>query len=298
MPSQPNKTPVTVDAAALQAWPLPLPSADGDKEERGRVLLIAGSREMPGAAILAANAALRAGVGKLTLFTVASVAQGIALAVPEARVVSLPDDPAQWLNPDVLQSLQEASKRANAVLVGPGMQDEPAVIRLTEALLPCWMDVPVVLDAAAMNLLLHRHEPFRQAVLLTPHAGEMAHLTGMAKEVVRQDAQGAARSAAQRWGAVVALKGACTVIVTPEGLAWRHDGGNVGLAVSGSGDTLAGLIAGLAARGASLPQAAAWGVALHARAGEQLARRWGLLGYLAREIADEVPGLIDELMPG
>ena len=96
---------------------------------------------------------------------------------------------------------------------------------------------------------------------------------------------------------MVALKGATTHIAAPDGRLWRHDGGNVGLASSGSGDTLSGIIAGLAARGAPLEQACAWGVALHARAGERLAQRIGPLGYLAREIAGEVPALLHELRP-
>jgi NAD(P)H-hydrate repair Nnr-like enzyme with NAD(P)H-hydrate dehydratase domain len=91
---------------------------------------------------------------------------------------------------------------------------------------------------------------------------------------------------------VVALKGATTVLATPDGKLWQHQGGNAGLAISGSGDTLAGIIVGLLARGASLEQAAAWGVVLHAAAGEQLALRCGPLGYLARELAAEVPALL------
>jgi NAD(P)H-hydrate repair Nnr-like enzyme with NAD(P)H-hydrate dehydratase domain len=123
----------------------------------------------------------------------------------------------------------------------------------------------------------------------------MAHLTGRDKAAIESDPREAATEAARRWNAVVALKGATTWIARPDGELWRHDGGNVGLAVSGSGDTLAGIIVGLAARGAPLEQAAAWGVALHARAGERLAQRVGTIGYLARELADEVPALMRAL---
>ncbi|RYY77678.1 MAG: NAD(P)H-hydrate dehydratase, partial [Comamonadaceae bacterium] len=119
-----------------------------------------------------------------------------------------------------------------------------------------------------------------------PHAGEMAHLTGDDKEAILDDPLAAARRAAQRWNAVVAVKGPTTVVATPGGTAWQHSGGNCGLATSGSGDTLAGAIAGLCARGASLEQACGWGVVLHAQAGDRLARRLGPVGYLAREIPD------------
>ena len=118
-------------------------------------------------------------------------------------------------------------------------------------------------------------------LILTPHAGEMAHLCGRSKQTVSADPQGTALEAARRWNAVVALKGATTVIATPDGRLWTHCGGEAGLATSGSGDTLAGIIGGLAARGATPEQACAWGVVLHAGAGARLASR-GPLGFLAR----------------
>jgi ADP-dependent NAD(P)H-hydrate dehydratase len=288
-------TPIALDAQTLRDWPLPIPADDDDKEARGRVLVIAGCREMPGGAILACNAALRAGVGKLTLVTAESVAVGIALAVPEARVVAMPDDVAQWLDSPLLDEIRRIACRADGVLIGPGMSDDDATAAFTDALLAHCAHARVVLDAGAMGVVTRRPMPLPQPVLLTPHAGEMAHLTGAPKAALRQapaQAAQAASDAAKRWGAVVALKGACTLIATPQGQLWRHEGGNVGLAVSGSGDTLSGLMAGLLARGASLEQAAAWSVVLHASAGEQLARRWGLLGYLAREIPGEVPRLM------
>jgi len=117
----------------------------------------------------------------------------------------------------------------------------------------------------------------------------------MTKEEVCNDPERTARAAAERWNAVVALKGATTFIASPQGRAWRHDGGCVGLATSGSGDTLAGIVTGLAARGAPLEQAAVWGVALHARAGDALTARLGPLGYLASEMPGEIPRLMHQL---
>jgi hydroxyethylthiazole kinase-like uncharacterized protein yjeF len=297
--------------ALLRAWPLPMPSSDGDKEERGRVLVIAGSREMPGAVILAATAALRAGAGKLTIATGGSVAQLVALAVPESRVIELPETAAGGIAPAAADVLGALAGRFDAVVIGPGMQDEPATCAFVLALLPKLKDAKVVLDACAMNVVrrqlqavdAHNHaqqkyvSSFSSPVLLTPHAGEMAHLTSADKKTVLANPCDMARNAARRWNAVVALKGATTFIAAPDGQVWRHDGGNVGLATSGSGDTLCGIIAGLAARGATLEQAGAWGVALHARAGEVLARRFGPLGYLARDIAPEVPALMHALGP-
>lgn len=286
-----------LDDAALRAWPLPMPDEDGDKEQRGRVLVVAGSPQMPGAVVLAAVAALRAGAGKLTIATAASVAAGVALAVPEARVLPLPETAEGGLAAEGVQALQPLLAGACALLFGPGLQDEPAAIHFASRLLPQCADLPVVLDAYGMSVVreLPPGWPLAAQLALTPHAGEMASLTGADKDAVQQQPDRMAREAARRWQAVVALKGRQTHIAAPDGRLWRHEGGNVGLATSGSGDTLAGLIAGLAARGAPLPQACAWGVALHARGGERLTRRLGPLGLLARELAGEVPDLLREL---
>jgi hydroxyethylthiazole kinase-like uncharacterized protein yjeF len=286
---------VEVDDACLRSWPLPQPAADGDKEERGRVLVIAGSREMPGALILAANAALNAGAGKLTVATAASVAKLVATELPEARVIELAETDAGGINRSAVERVRELLSHVDAVLIGPGMQDEPAISDFCAQLLGHLSPCVLVLDAAAMGVVLDsapKVEKFSGATIMTPHAGELAHLTGGDKDEISAQPAQAAASAARRWSAVVALKGATTFIAASDGSLWRHARGNVGLAISGSGDVLAGVIAGLASRGASAEQAAVWGVALHARAGEQLAARSGPLGYLARDLSAEVPALM------
>lgn len=311
-----------LNVEALRNWPLPLPDSDGDKEQRGHILVIGGSRQMPGAVILAASAALRAGAGKLVIATGASVAQLVALAIPESRVIGLPETSEGGITVASARALEELAEKIDAVLIGPGMQDEPAICEFVEALLPRLSETKVVLDACAMGVVRNPKQAFGPSrhsmpeptgvpdvaarpfigrydtqVLLTPHAGEMAHLSGASKEEIEANRPAMAQIAARRWNAVVALKGPTTIIASPDGRRWSHEGGNIGLAISGSGDTLGGIIAGLAARGASLEQAAAWGVALHARAGERLAQRIGPLGYLARELAAEVPMLMHELRP-
>jgi hydroxyethylthiazole kinase-like uncharacterized protein yjeF len=294
-----------VDTALLRSWPVPMPAVEGDKEIRGHVLVLGGSCEMPGAVILAATACLRAGAGKLTIATGQSVAQLVALAMPEARVIGLLEHASAGFSMDALACLDPLAERVDTLLVGPGMRDEPATAALVHVLLPRFEAAgsSIVLDACAMGTLLHppAHWPagrawrFERPVILTPHAGEMAHLTGIAKDEINAAPDPRALEAAQAWNAVLALKGARTVIATPDGTLYQHEGGNVGLAISGSGDVLAGIIAGLAARGAPLDQAACWGVALHARAGERLAERMGTLGYLAREISQEIPALLEQI---
>ena len=306
-----NQTPAVhdVDAAMLRAWPLPQPGAGGDKELRGHILIVGGSREMPGAIILAATAALRAGAGKLTIATGASVAPLVALAMPEARVIGLTEHDTDGFSLDALASLDPLADRVNAVLVGPGMRDAASTARLVHALLPRLAEagVGLVLDACAMDVLLYpphdwpegKPMRFERPVIMTPHCGEMAHLTGIDKDCIVGLPDTPALAAARDWNAVIALKGARTVIAAPDGTLWQHEGaGNIGLASSGSGDVLAGIIAGLLARGATETQAVCWGVALHARAGDRLAERLGTLGYLAREISMEVPALLEEIGRG
>jgi ADP-dependent NAD(P)H-hydrate dehydratase len=286
---------IHLDAAALRGWPLPMPDEQGDKEVRGHVLVLGGSREMPGAVILAATAALRAGAGKLTVATGDSVAKLVAMAMPEARVLGLRENDSGGFAVDAIDKLDPVADKVDAVLVGPGMQDEAATARLVGILLErlAGSKASVVLDANAMGIVRQDDFRFAQQVILTPHAGEMAHLTGASKDAILTDPDRHASEAAKRWNAVLALKGARTLICSADGQRWQHEGGNVGLASSGSGDTLAGIIAGLCARGANLPQAVCWGVALHAGAGEVLAARMGLLGYLAREIPAEIPALLE-----
>ncbi|MGX9714629.1 NAD(P)H-hydrate dehydratase [Janthinobacterium lividum] len=285
-----------ITPSLLRSWPLPMPQPDGDKEVRGHLLIVAGSAEMPGAILLAATAALRAGAGKLTLATGASVAAQVAIAMPEARVIGLDETALGGFRHEAQHQLAPLAGKVDAVLVGPGMCDTAASCELMRHLLPLFAGSRLILDACAMQVVRKpAHFRFAHPVLLTPHAGELAQLMGLSKDAVLADPHACAVDAARRWNAIVALKGALTVIAMPDGTSWTHAGGNIGLAISGSGDTLAGIITGLAARGAPLEQACAWGIALHALAGEQLALRFGSLGYLAREIPAEIPALLRHL---
>jgi ADP-dependent NAD(P)H-hydrate dehydratase len=283
-----------LDASLLRGWPLPEVPDDADKEVRGRVLVVAGSREIPGAALLAATAALRAGAGKLVIATARSVAAQLAFAVPEARVIALPETAQGAFSTEGLPLLEQCAQGADAALVGPGLMDEDGTAEFVAGLLPMLRHAPLVLDALAMNVVRGRGR-LDQPVLLTPHAGEMAHLRGQGKEDIMKDPREAAVAASREWHSVIAMKGATTYITGPGGGRWSHDGGSAGLATSGSGDVLAGLVAGLAAQQAPLEQACAWGVVLHALAGARLGRRLGPLGYLARELPGEVPALLKKL---
>lgn len=293
--------PVNLTADLLRATPLPRHEDGDDKEGRGRVLVIGGSVEVPGAALLAAVGALRAGAGKLQIATCRSVAPAMGLAVPEALVVGLPETAEGGIAPEAAESLVPRAERCGAVLLGPGMTDQPAVDALAAALIAGTRRPALVLDAAALIGLRVQADALRAheaRVVLTPHAGEMAGLLGISRDEVVADQAGTARRAAAMLHAVVALKGGCTIIATPDGRAWSYGGGGIGLATSGSGDTLAGIVAGLLARGAVPETALLWAVFLHGEAGKRLARTRGRVGFLARELLAEVPAIMASLEPG
>jgi ADP-dependent NAD(P)H-hydrate dehydratase len=300
-PTGPFAKPIEVTPRLLRGWPLPDHDEDGDKEERGRVLIVGGAPEMPGAAILAATAALRAGAGKLQIATCRSIAAGVACSVPEALVKGVEESENGAFAASSADAIAEMANRVDAVLIGPGMVDEESVAELLTRLIPL-LDKPiVVLDAAALGVLSANPQALYRLngkAVITPHAGEMASILNVDKETVQKEARAKAQEAAERFGAVVALKGSDTFIAGLDGLCYCNRSGNIGLATSGSGDTLAGIIAGLAARGAEPIQAVVWGVTLHAAAGDRLARKMGKLGFLARELLAEIPPLMSELTYG
>ncbi len=289
---------IVITPKALNRLPVPQPGDDDDKDERGRVLVIGGSSEMPGAVILSAIAALRAGAGKMQIATTRSIAPHVGASVPEARVFALAETKSGAISSGAIGELAARAERVHAVVIGPGMIDDAAITRLVTGLLPRIEGATVVLDAGALGCLamdaklLHS---LHGKVIITPHAGEMAMICGLEKKAIAEDALEIAVRTARSLRAVVALKGRETFITAPGSDVYCNRAGNVGLATSGSGDTLSGIIAGLAARGASPLAAAVWGVHLHAKAGDALARRIGRLGFLARELLDEIPTLMRQL---
>ena len=282
-----NGTPL--DQVALQSHPLP-PVIDGDKETKGKILIIAGSGEVPGAALLSATAAMRAGAGKLRIATVESVAAQLGMAMPEAMVIGLPEDDHGGFAAASLKRIGEDAAEADAVVAGPGMSAGTVCRQIADALLRT--DAHLALDAA----LLHSLEPpARERAtkpILLPHAGELASLLDCDEALIEREPIACGLRAAKRYRAVVLVKGVVSHVVTPGGEAWTYEGGAPGLGVSGSGDVLAGIVGGLLARGAEPLNALLWSVWLHGEAGAQLAKKVGRIGFLAREIADEVPRLL------
>lgn len=270
-----------LDANLLKSFPLPPLDEDGDKEDRGRVLIVGGSREIPGAAILAGVAAMRVGAGKLQIATDRSVAVAIAIAVPEARVTAA--------SPVALV------KDAHAAVIGCGMDPDPKLDRLLGKILGCGAETSLVLDATVLGCLpdfADEVRAWRGGVTLLPHPGEMARLLECDAAAVEEDPASAVLRAAERYNAVALVKGHYSHIATPDGRLFDFEGGGIGLATSGSGDVLAGIAGGLAARGADPLTATLWAVWLHGEAGRSLAKRSGPVGFLAREIPELVLPLL------
>ena len=285
----------TLDRDCLKRFVLPTHDDDNDKDDRGRVLVIGGSRAVPGAALLAGTAALRAGAGKLQIATVESVAVALAVAMPEALVAGHPEADDGGFADGAIPELCGRCGGIDAAIIGPGMRENAGVATLLREVLAMHTPMPLVVDAAALAASPAVDAEFRAwrgGAVMLPHVGEMASLLEIDRAEVEADREGAARRVAERYEAVALMKGPRSVIVAPGGETFHYSGGGVGLGTSGSGDALAGIVGGLLARGLDPLGACLWGVWLHGEAGQRLAQRVGPIGFLAREIPDLVPGLL------
>lgn len=280
---------MTLDQAALDAHPLP-PIRDDDKESKGRILVIAGSREVPGAALLTATAAMRAGAGKLRIATAESAAVRLGLQMPEAMVIGLPEDAGGDLAGSSVEMITTQVADVDAVVAGPGVQHSDACGAIAEKLMTS--ETALALDVAFLKALRPPEQPRKIAPVLLPDADELASLLDCDKDEIERDALGCGLRAAASYQSVVLVKGPPSHVVSPEGEVWTHELGVPGLGVSGSGDVLAGIVGGLLARGAEPLSALLWAVWLHGQAGAALTKKVGPIGFLARQIAGEIPALL------
>lgn len=273
----------SVSAGVLRRWGLPDPGES--KKERGRVIVVGGSRRTPGAVVLAGEAALRVGAGRLGLVVPASVDGLIGTVIPEAAVLALPDD----VDEPLPERVRAEVGPADAVLFGPGFDDADetlaTLIRIAAATSTC-----LVLDAFGVGVLPRiDRSTLPERVVVNANTEEAALLLGRELGADRLDDL---HEIARRWDVVVNCYGD---VVTPSGDVWTFSAGGPGLGTSGSGDVLAGAIAGFAARGVSPAQAAVWGAWTHAVAGDRLTRRVGL-GFLARDIPSELTSVLRDVL--
>jgi hydroxyethylthiazole kinase-like uncharacterized protein yjeF len=281
---------------ALARQLLPARPLDGHKGTFGTLLICAGSKDYWGAPLLAARGALRAGAGIVALAAPRALSVAIASSLPE---VTMPDvwggSSGHW-DADVAQSVLERTRsmRTRAVLIGPGMADAQSFLR---AYLGGAAALPLVLDADALNALpglcsdWWRLLPSR--CVLTPHPGEMQRLCATSTPPIAKmtcdERIALAVTSAAAWRAVVLLKGAFTVIAAPDGAVRVLPFASAALAVGGSGDVLAGVIAALCCQGLAPFDAAVAGAFLHGTAGLQIEAKQGAAGVLAHELAEQIP---------
>lgn len=289
----PEPTPVTTHL--LREWSLPAPGSD--KEERGVVLVVGGSRSTPGAVILAGESALRVGGGKLQVATAENVAGHVSLALPEALVRGFPETDAGDLGASACDDVFAMADGASTVLLGPGLLDPDDAADLLEGIVPR-LSGTVVIDALGSAFVTQHPDGLAHLdgrCVLTLNPAEVSKTLQVDPEDVTGDLWTAAVELAQRTGSVVLCGGTEKMIAAPDGSGYVVNEGGPGLGGSGSGDVQAGLVAGLLARGAEPVQAAVWGAYLHGRAGDRLAGEVGAVGFLARELPAVVPRLLTEI---
>ena len=278
---------------------LPRRSERAHKGDFGRLLVVAGSIDYPGAPVLAGLGAMRAGAGLVRVAAAESVAARMSGAVPELTWLALDEEALGLIAPGGWRRVTAEAAIHDAVVIGPGLGRQPATLRRARQLIAA-IGVPAVVDADGLNALAavaRWWQGQRSPLVLTPHAGEFARLTGDAAPAADDDEAraAAAAEAALRWDQVVVLKGARTVVADPGGEVLRSDVSTPALATAGSGDVLSGVIGAYLAAGASPFDAAACGVAVHGAAGLLASQRIGTAGVVARDLAALLPEAIAQL---
>lgn len=279
---------------------LPYRPADANKGTFGKLMVVSGSINYVGAAYLACMAALRVGTGLVTLATPKKLQKMLATKLVETTYIPLPQSEPGIIGADAADILKEQIKGYDALLVGCGIgQHDSTKAFIQSLLLSSDIEIPVIVDADGLNILAqipNWWEKLNGEVALTPHPGEMARLTRLDIEDIQYDRLDIAREYAEQWNVAVALKGAHTVVAAPDGEMKISAMINSGLASAGTGDVLAGCIAGLTAQGLDVFSAAACGVYLHADAGEAVADELGETGMIASDLLDALPYVMDDLM--
>jgi len=283
------------------AWAFPLRRREAHKGDFGHVLVVAGSVGKTGAAVLAAGGALRAGAGLVTVATPEPCLPVVAAARPEAMTEPLPATAGGGLDEASLPRLLDLAGQRDAVVLGPGIGQDPGTRALVRAFVRA-CPVPLVVDADGLNALaaargeeaalgaLRRHAP----TVLTPHPGETARLVGRPTAEIQRDRPAAAAALARETQTIVVLKGERTLVAEPSGRAAVAGTGNPGMATGGTGDVLAGVVGSLLARHGALLSATA-AVVVHGRAGDLAARQRGEEGLTAGDVVEALPAAIESI---
>ncbi|WP_419508883.1 NAD(P)H-hydrate dehydratase [Candidatus Allofournierella excrementavium] len=272
---------------------LPRRRQDSHKGSYGKVMCLAGSARFRGAAALAAEGALRAGAGLVTLASVEPVIAAVAARCPECVFLPCRQSAGGGVSAQSGKAVLEKVRGMEVLLFGPGLGDTDDTAALLEQLGPS-AGCALVLDADGLNAAAKMDALPRSPglpLILTPHPGEMARLCGLTTAEVNAGREGIAAGYARAEDCVVVLKGHRTIVAGPDGEVFVNPTGNPGLSRGGSGDILAGMIAGLAAQGLSPLDAAVCGVWLHGAAADQCAKRLGQYGMLPHDLFADLGAL-------
>ncbi len=260
---------------------LPERRFDMNKGDAGKVLLVAGSKAMAGAAVLAAKAAYKSGAGLVKVAAVWEVVQVIQYAVPEATCLILSDDAN-----NNIRLISEEAKTFDSVVVGPGLGKAEETAKLVEHIIKT-IPKPKLIDADAINLVSKNTAILKEAanVVMTPHPGEMGRLIGESAAYVNENRLSIAKSFASEYNVTLVLKGAGSIIACPKGITYINETGNSAMATAGSGDVLSGVIGAFLAAGRSAGESAVAGVYVHGLSGDICRQKIGDYGTTASDIA-------------
>lgn len=270
---------------------LPKRPQDIHKGQAGHVLVLAGSPGKTGAATLTCLGALRSGAGLVTLGIPRSLNPILEVKLTEAMTLPLPETAFHTLSPEAWKVIKTSGLRYKVICLGPGLGTQEEVKELVEMVIK-EAETPLVIDADGLNVLAGNLDILKQKkaeIILTPHPGEMARLTGLTTQEVLKNKLEIARQVAKEYEVLVVLKLARTLVATPEGEIFINSTGNPAMATGGMGDVLTGIIGGLLAQGVSAKRAAILGVFLHGLAADLWVKDHGEVGLMAKEVANYLP---------
>lgn len=279
-----------IERSMVKGW-LPFRQNYSYKGDYGRVLVVAGSRGMAGAACLTAEAAARIGAGLVNLVVPESIYEPVCAKLTEVMVTPAAETVEGTLSKEALPLIKGLTERADVLALGPGMSTNPQTMEAVRKLISL-THLPLVLDADGINAFIEHKDllkNYKQPLVLTPHPGEMARLAESLTDKVQGNRLAEARLWSEQLKVVLVLKGAKTIIAAPDGTAYINVTGNPGMATGGTGDVLTGIIAGLIAQGMDAVTSAAAGVYLHGAAGDEAAKEKGLMGLVAGDVLRALP---------
>jgi NAD(P)H-hydrate epimerase len=299
LPELPEATPdINLMTVEIVREILPVRPVDSHKGSFGHVLAIAGSVGMAGAAMLSSMSALRVGAGLTYLATPQAVLSG--LPAEEVIYKPMPDNDAGTFSRDAYSQLKQLAQQAQAIILGPGIGLNDDTFELVTKLLND-IDCPCIIDADGLNAIARKPEILDQNIgqfVLTPHPKELARLLDCEVSEIQSDRINMAIKAAEKFNAVIVLKGSMTVTANPHGEVFINPTGNAGMATAGAGDVLSGIIGGLLAQHVDPFQAAAAGAYIHGRSGDILAEEIDQSGLLASDIKRGIPFAIASIKNG